>query len=60
MIVHYFVELQIDSSQIISVDFEAEEGLKNKEIERTAVRKLKKLIEHASLSEVTVQEKGEL
>jgi hypothetical protein len=57
MIVQYYVELQIDSSQIISVDFEAEEGLKSKEIERSAVRKLKKLVEYASLAEVTVQEK---
>jgi hypothetical protein len=57
MVVQYFVELQVDSSQIISVDFEAEEGLKNKEIERLAVRKLKKLVECASLAEVTIQEK---
>jgi hypothetical protein len=57
MIVQYFVELQIDSSQIISVDFEAEDGIKDKEIERLAVRKLKKLVEYASLAEVTIQEK---
>lgn len=55
MYLEYYVELQIDS-QIISVTFEGVEGLTNKQIEREAVRKLKKLVEYSSLAHVYTEE----